>query len=452
MKRWVNYLVGVSAVLSDTAILCAFFYTFGTLQTGQYTLLHPVSLGLGGLILFTVNFFLLRAPRSMGLLGTVDGLLAVGGGALALLAGSRLAGWSVYAMAVVFIIIVLGRSIYHSLHEIPLTHQMTFIDLTVFSLLWYCLIIEGGKVPNDGVVIGFVTGVFLLDIVAAVARRGAGQKTDTVCGSRGKGTALFGGMLALVAGGILLLVRLFAKSSQTLVDSVLHGTAAGFKALGGLLNRLAAWFFSLFPVPEIEGEVVGMEQPAMGEMGGDTGSLSVDMRMVIGVLAVLAAAAVVVGIVLLVRFRRTKLGSLGGHIPAAANTRRRNGALRRRLAALKEALRFRLLALVHRSTPAGTFVWLTRWGSRHGLERQPGQTPRSYAAGLVPLVAEADRPEAEEALERLCAVLDETYFAGRRATYPAAESRALRRLFPAGKPEKTDKPDEKNKPDEPDQP
>lgn len=447
MRRNVKILVSSVAVLNDVAMLSTLFFTFVSAQTKVNMLLGPWLWAGCVLVWHWVNLAFLRKPRSipqvvlLNLIGAVVLPFAV------LRWDAEISGPVVTTIAVIVLLITVIRAWYFAITPITLVGQITKVDGLVICMLWYGLVCSGGIFTSDRMLL-FLVLAFLLELVVLAIRRGAGEQSEVLYGAKGRGILLSAGLLCAMGLFIFLLIRLLAKGSRALVEGVVSGVGAGVSWLGYWLNVFLEWLSSLIPYEE-EMEAIDMGQISMGEMeAAEELGLAINMKVVAVILGIAALAAISLGIWLLFRFRKVKLGKIKISAPAAPTGKsRRTGSLGRWLRALLAELRFRWLSLVYRGTPEGTLVFLEHWGKQHGFPRKAGETPGTYFRRLAQFLPEEEREEGMALLSALAENLNARFFGGGRQTsdYPTGDGKRLRALFRGVKREKpeTEKRDEK---------
>ena len=368
----------------------------------------------------------------------VTAVLLTGVGLAAVVRLSFLPGPASAAFAVFLVLASAGISLYAVFQPVTVSRLLVQSDVLTLCTLWACLLEAAGAL-TAGDLLFFLAGV-LGNLACLLALRTFGGNREVVYGSLIRGGLLSLGLLAVIAGALVLFVRLFAGASRTALGVLLDGAAALGRGVWGAFDRFFHWLASLFPAPDV-GPVQPPEQ--IGETGGagtDLTPVQVDPGLLWALGIALAAAVLLLAVVLLVRARRVRLRRAAApRRDSRAAAVRAEGALRRRLDELLFRLRFRLAFALRRSSPTGLLVWLERWGARHHAPRGRGETHRAYLGRLSALPGPAEDGALPPALKALADCLDGQYFAGRRTPLPAGAAAAIRRGFsrrPAGEPEK----------------
>ena len=400
--------------------------------------LAVVPLFLLGALLFLAARLLLERGVAVPVLA-VTAVLLTGAGLAAVLRLSFLPGPASAAFAVFLALAAAVLSLYTAFQPVTVPRLLVQSDVLVLCALWACLLETAGSL-TAGDLLFFLAGV-LGNLACLLALRTFGGNREVVYGSLIRGGLLSLGLLAVIAGALVLFVRLFAGASRTALGVLLDGAAALGRGVWGAFDRFFHWLASLFPAPDV-GPVQPPEQ--IGETGGagtDLTQVQVDPGLLWALGIALAAAVLLLAVVLLVRARRVRLRRAAApRRDSRAAAVRAEGALRRRLDELLFRLRFRLAFALRRSSPTGLLVWLERWGARHHAPRGRGETYRAYLGRLSALPGPAEDGALPPALKALADCLDGQYFAGRRTPLPAGAAAAIRRGFsrrPAGEPEKT---------------
>ena len=390
-----------------------------------------------GALLFLAARLLLERGVAVPVLA-VTAVLLTGVGLAAVVRLSFLPGPASAAFAVFLVLASAGISLYAVFQPVTVSRLLVQSDVLTLCTLWACLLEAAGAL-TAGDLLFFLAGV-LGNLACLLALRTFGGNREVVYGSLIRGGLLSLGLLAVIAGALVLFVRLFAGASRTALGVLLDGAAALGRGVWGAFDRFFHWLASLFPAPDV-GPVQPPEQ--IGETGGagtDLTPVQVDPGLLWALGIALAAAVLVLAVVLLVRARRVRLRRAAApRRGSRAAAVRAEGALRRRLDELLFRLRFRLAFALRRSSPTGLLVWLERWGARHHAPRGRGETYRAYLGRLSALPGPAEDGALPPALKALADCLDGQYFAGRRTPLPAGAAAAIRRGFsrrPAGEPEK----------------
>ena len=399
--------------------------------------LAVVPLFLLGALLFLAARLLLERGVAVPVLA-VTAVLLTGVGLAAVVRLSFLPGPASAAFAVFLVLASAGISLYAVFQPVTVSRLLVQSDVLTLCTLWACLLEAAGSL-TAGDLLPFLAGV-LGNLACLLALRTFGGNREVVYGSLIRGGLLSLGLLAVIAGALVLFVRLFAGASRTALGVLLDGAAALGRGVWGAFDRFFHWLASLFPAPDV-GPVQPPEQ--IGETGGagtDLTPVQVDPGLLWALGIALAAAVLLLAVVLLVRARRVRLRRAAApRRDSRAAAVRAEGALRRRLDELLFRLRFRLAFALRRSSPTGLLVWLERWGARHHAPRGRGETYRAYLGRLSALPGPAEDGALPPALKALADCLDGQYFAGRRTPLPAGAAAAIRRGFsrrPAGEPEK----------------
>ena len=390
-----------------------------------------------GALLFLAARLLLERGVAVPVLA-VTAVLLTGVGLAAVVRLSFLPGPASAAFAVFLVLASAGISLYAVFQPVTVSRLLVQSDVLTLCTLWACLLEAAGAL-TAGDLLFFLAGV-LGNLACLLALRTFGGNREVVYGSLIRGGLLSLGLLAVIAGALVLFVRLFAGASRTALGVLLDGAAALGRGVWGAFDRFFHWLASLFPAPDV-GPVQPPEQ--IGETGGagtDLTPVQVDPGLLWALGIALAAAVLLLAVVLLVRARRVRLRRAAApRRGSRAAAVRAEGALRRRLDELLFRLRFRLAFALRRSSPTGLLVWLERWGARHHAPRGRGETHRAYLGRLSALPGPAEDGALPPALKALADCLDGQYFAGRRTPLPAGAAAAIRRGFsrrPAGEPEK----------------
>ena len=391
-----------------------------------------------GALLFLAARLLLERGAAVPVLAAVSAALT-GAGLAAVLRLSFLPGPASAAFAVFLVLAAAGIALYTAFQPVTVPRLLVQSDVLALCALWACLLEAAGAL-TAGDLLPFLAGV-LGNLACLLALRTFGGNWEVVYGSLIRGGLLSLGLLAVIAGALVLFVRLFAGASRTALGVLLDGAAALGRGVWGAFDRFFQWLASLFPAPDV-GPVQPPEQ--IGGGGGadsDLTPVQVDPGLLWALGIALAAAVLLLAVVLLVRARRVRLRRAAApRRGSRAAAVRAEGALRRRLDELLFRLRFRLAFALRRSSPTGLLVWLERWGARHHAPRGRGETYRAYLGRLSALPGPAEDGALPPALKALADCLDGQYFAGRRTPLPAGAAAAIRRGFsrrPAGEPEKT---------------
>ena len=415
----------------------AAFATF-LMRGGPTPRLAVVPLFLLGALLFLAARLLLERGAAVPVLAAVSAALT-GAGLAAVLRLSVLPGAAADIFAVFLVLAAAGIALYTAFQPVTVPRLLVQSDVLALCALWACLLEAAGAL-TAGDLLPFLAGV-LGNLACLLALRTFGGNREVVYGSLIRGGLLSLGLLAVIAGALVLFVRLFAGASRTALGVLLDGAAALGRGVWGAFDRFFQWLASLFPAPDV-GPVQPPEQ--IGGGGGadsDLTPVQVDPGLLWALGIALAAAVLLLAVVLLVRARRVRLRRAAApRRGSRAAAVRAEGALRRRLDELLFRLRFRLAFALRRSSPTGLLVWLERWGARHHAPRGRGETYRAYLGRLSALPGPAEDGALPPALKALADCLDGQYFAGRRTPLPAGAAAAIRRGFsrrPAGEPEKT---------------
>ena len=391
-----------------------------------------------GALLFLAARLLLERGAAVPVLAAVSAALT-GAGLAAVLRLSVLPGAAADIFAVFLVLAAAGIALYTAFQPVTVPRLLVQSDVLALCALWACLLEAAGAL-TAGDLLPFLAGV-LGNLACLLALRTFGGNREVVYGSLIRGGLLSLGLLAVIAGALVLFVRLFAGASRTALGVLLDGAAALGRGVWGAFDRFFQWLASLFPAPDV-GPVQPPEQ--IGGGGGadsDLTPVQVDPGLLWALGIALAAAVLLLAVVLLVRARRVRLRRAAApRRGSRAAAVRAEGALRRRLDELLFRLRFRLAFALRRSSPTGLLVWLERWGARHHAPRGRGETYRAYLGRLSALPGPAEDGALPPALKALADCLDGQYFAGRRTPLPAGAAAAIRRGFsrrPAGEPEKT---------------
>ena len=391
-----------------------------------------------GALLFLAARLLLERGAAVPVLAAVSAALT-GAGLAAVLRLSVLPGAAADIFAVFLVLAAAGIALYTAFQPVTVPRLLVQSDVLALCALWACLLEAAGAL-TAGDLLPFLAGV-LGNLACLLALRTFGGNREVVYGSLIRGGLLSLGLLAVIAGALVLFVRLFAGASRTALGVLLDGAAALGRGVWGAFDRFFQWLASLFPAPDV-GPVQPPEQ--IGGGGGadsDLTPVQVDPGLLWALGIALAAADLWLAVVLLVRARRVRLRRAAApRRGSRAAAVRAEGALRRRLDELLFRLRFRLAFALRRSSPTGLLVWLERWGARHHAPRGRGETYRAYLGRLSALPGPAEDGALPPALKALADCLDGQYFAGRRTPLPAGAAAAIRRGFsrrPAGEPEKT---------------
>lgn len=211
----------------------------------------------------------------------------------------------------------------------------------------------------------------------------------------------------LVSGQVKSITDFFVLILKTIVMGV-------FWVMGkfsDLISWLVTWLIRL--LPDQEAQTFEMEPAAAlsGEMEMEEEIASLPPALIIGILAVLLLAA------LLVLFRHFR-----GRTWRRKNARRKNGSVQKLrpsspvLPGLAgralRAVYFRLLLFRKRKTPSGIACRLERHGRKHGLPRRAGESVPSYLRRLSSCPALSLDEKTADAIQELASLLELEYYSG----------------------------------------
>ena len=416
-NNWTRFAGGVS-VVTDAAIMDALFLSFSYIESDSFQSPGLPLWALCALLCYTVNLFFLRKPRPIPALAGLNVALLAGTLFVVFRFSATLTGWVATAFTVLFLLISVARTFQFAWSPVTLSAQLIHADLLFLALVWLALSAQPLLADRPDY-LALQLAVLLLNLACAVALRvGGGTEGSVLVGAPVAGGLLSVGLLAGLMVVLLILVRTLAGHSRTAVDTIAAGITSGAAALWDAINRFFTWLFSLLPKPDLaQSALPEATLPSMDESGAlEEAVLDPTILYIAG--AVVLVLAVIGAVLLLIRFRHSKLtlGKVGGVSAPPVRRKKLRGALGRRLEALMAELRFRVLAFRKRDTPAGVLVWLEGRMKKAGAPRLPGETPRAFLLRL-PLD-----------LSSLADLLDAQYYGSKGEGYLSpAQCRDLRR-------------------------
>lgn len=421
MREPFRLLHNCTAVLTDAVLLQLIILTASLGGSrGQVLFLFPVWLA-AGLVCTAVNRVLLLRGIPVPALAAVNAALFAAALALLFTTAQTLEGPLGYLLGIGLPVISQGRAIYHAWASPRLQTQITRLDGALACTAW-AFLLSAGNISAGGLTL-WLPVLIALNVICAVALRVSAGDEEGALLLRApvRGMLFAGGTAAVLILLVLLLTHFLGGGSKSAVSGFFRAVTAAWLTLWHGIESFFRWLVSLFPNQGPAELPLPTAETAGSVWAPDTASQS--MFPLLPVLAaILAAAAAGALIVLIVRLRRVRLHLESHTTPGQRSERavrsRRTGSLARRWNALLAAVRFRLLAFRHRSTPAGLLVWLEHWGKRHKQPRGGGETIRAYLLRL----------DGGASLLPLADVLDAQYY-GPGGTLTARQCRRIRRDF-----------------------
>ena len=271
--------------------------------------------------------------------------------------------------------------------------------------------------------------VSLLSLIMTRVMTDEGGRTR---GSRIQGAFLLGSVFMLLTICGLGFAAAFSgrgrMALQFLVELVLKGGRWALAFLGRCLDKLVA----LFPVgeeelPPLEAPVV---LPGTEELSQASGTLP---AWVLPLLVILAALAVGLGFLwLLRRLRHVRMPGLAGEGLKTSKGVEKKSLVRQRLGELWEKWRhrlwFRYQCLRQRNSLPVLLLTAESYGKRHGIIRQPKESPQSYLRRLSGEEKLSGAGQGET-LEEIARALEEFFYRGKATDAHVGKVREWKRVF-----------------------
>lgn len=394
-----NHFVSSLTALLAAATLSTFIINLlGASQPVAWHISEISVLGFA-LICFILNFEILKKECANWHIALMNVVLAAGGFMfLAFFNSVPLSNAGFVLFYVVFAIVFLSWQL--SLNHLTIFASTAFFQGSVIFLVIYVWIGSLTTiVASDMLWVVFMCGLCLIGMLS-FRMSGAVHSRRTVTLSR---TVL----LAIALGLLLAFVLLLTFAAKPLGSFVL----ATFSLCGRILGMIAdlillffVWLNKLFAQPEVYEEeawtppdyVIAPEDLPEGNPYA--------FLFFIAVLAVILALLALVTIIKLLKQR---------HTPEKAALKNQKhtrvspaDVLKRIISQLIERVRLWWVLTVHRDTPIGVYVRLTRACKLTRYSRRKGETPRTFITRLACMCRDMNDPDAADALFALADEVD----------------------------------------------
>lgn len=302
--------------------------------------------------------------------------------------------------------------LYYCIREQPLTKHLIFIDAMLLTLIWLFLFYPVTNMEKLSLALAVI--VTLADVGGAIClRMSEGGMNEGV----GKAFALSMGAAAVTAGAVFFLVKLFSRSSHV-TETVLSGIRAFFLKLWEIFSAFADWIARLIGPQETQ-EMIPDAAMEMGSLEEEA-VLSETYMSPVPFLVILAAAAVILAVFLIHRFRKNRMALHVGNYGAVKVVRQKK---KKKTVPLWKKWADKLIfiknAVLYRNTPRGLLVWLERSAQRNKAPRGRGESVREFLFRISP----------DGTLSVLADELDAAFYGGKTGGLSSGDCRKIRKDF-----------------------
>lgn len=420
MKEKVHIFTGAVEIMTGITLMHVILMSisfFG--RSGGTRLNFPLWLALG-LACFLINRLLLRTPRSIPFMASMNVFFFAVSLFLLLHFPHLINGVLCYIIIVVFTIITVSRAYYLAYKPIVLAKHLMHFDTLVMIIFWLFLSQSGSDLMPIGDNLLILLILFVSIISNVVLRSAENDVGSLICGSPILGSLLSLGMIAGIGAIIFALTRLLASGSKTAVAAILSGFLAVVSALWDMIDRFFMWLLSLVTLREVEIDIEP-EAAASAFTSDELVKVDIPLDTIYKILAVSGALILALAIFLVIRNRKLKIGlpqtSRVG-VPSPRRSRL-SGGLKRRFDSFISRLRFAFLSFRYRNTPPGVLIRLEKHGRKTGAPRLNGESFREYLGRLSP----------DSLLLPLADALDALYYGGAPAASFKSDCRSIRKTY-----------------------
>lgn len=416
MKRPAVIFTGFCGVLTSIACMQIVMTSVTFFGRGAPMRLEPLAWVFSALVLYIVNYALMRKAATIPVYAAANALTLVFAIIALITTAHTLSGFIGYLVTVVLAMLTVAEVIRFTVNTQTVYSRMIRFDAYLMLTFWYFLSVSGGMPMDD---IPFILSVLVLNIVCNLMLRSSEEDAGRALTASPMAGVLFSvGLFGLITAVVYGFMRLFASGSRTAVEAFFAALQTGFRVLFSLLGRFFEWLFSLIPFRESEMGFISetVETVAMEEVIPDL--IHIPDEVLYTIAAVCSAAIIAMAVVFIYRFRKTRVTLSGfGKTSLWAPARRNKGAglLKRRLMAIFDSIVFLINSVRYINTPQGTFVSLERWGRKRGKAMKAGQTMREYLLALSP------------SLRQIADDLDLIYFSDGTGRLTKTDCRRIRR-------------------------
>lgn len=410
---------GVSVQLSTACLICMLVYWVGGKEMG---IAYPQALIPCALALYGVNRLFLRRERSMRTLVFLN--IAAAGVCFAALApaiGREQRATLAFAAVLCVWLTVQGARL--AVKPPVLSRVILSLDVSLAALILFVAYGASAQIPAFQMIpacVGCAGSLLGLLICRTGGRLGA------------RGGLLVAGAFVAVLVFVFLLAGFVAAPVGQGVVALWTAICAAVRGAAGLLYRVLAWFFSLFPETAkggLEWEA-GMDLMSGWQPQAEEAAVAGPVTMAV-TMALLAAGVLVLVIGGLHLLGRIRLGGAQAERTNRANRKRISlvEGVRRLLNGWMERVRLRVWLFRNRNTPKGMYYLLVRRCRMGPWHKRRGETPREFllrlrrSAGEDPLLAAA--------LDELIPAVDAALYARSLKGQPVAQARLIRRRIGA---------------------
>ncbi|MBQ3317427.1 MAG: hypothetical protein IJG69_05735, partial [Spirochaetales bacterium] len=264
---------------------------------------------------------------------------------------------------------VVGRTELVFMFDISIVLEGSLIALSGTTLL---------SNPSQFIIWGFISCIMILmtlTVLRVRQRRGERSSRRSAAGYA---------VLTLVMGALGFLAFLSMRDLESVSSSLISFLTRVISAVGSFLRRIIdafyAWLSSLFG----ESYVYDFDANAYSQRVGS--EIYREYKDVSWLIPVIAVTAIAVGLVLIIRFRRKRLGKKRKRARAGSEERTgiRTGRAERMYRRLVAPIAFWIRYIRNRNTPAGRFIRFERHMRRKGIRRPAYETPPAYLRRLAP--------------------------------------------------------------------
>ena len=402
----------LAVILANSSAFAALYTVFATVELGR-----PSSPGTAVWLFMSaaccvfLEFYLKKERELRSVITVCVSFYALQAAAVFLIYGA-FAPFTGMVIAMLMWVYSYYKCFEYSRSPVTTENIIAAFDGSVFALIFsvfYCSVSKISLAPVYPLVF-----CLLLALFALVHKRSGGK------GRQGRSTVYIAAAVLLFASLALAFVLWASDITEKLLKWLFFRFVDFAEWLAATVNAFIFWFVSLFPQRQYEGEI-DMDPAAslsgMGEMDMEIISPDFLLWFLLG-----AVALIIIGGVVYAFIHSGKLRSLGSAGSSKGLKRQRKGLFglfKDWLLARFSKLRFLVLSLIKRNTPAGLLLYTER---RFG-KRQAQETCREYLNRLS-----GENPHLAAAFGDLAEGLDAEYFAPAPLLSPARISQLRKEL------------------------
>ncbi|MBT9778002.1 hypothetical protein GPL15_15990 [Clostridium sp. MCC353] len=438
MDKIRDYLRGSSALLSDAAIICLFFYMIPTCtQIRIVSVAVPVWAGFI-LVLMGADYLLAGAGISFNLYLILNGAGILAGTYFTVTRSFCSDGFPMFHAFLACAVAGVGAHGAAAAWRLPSANSLLrYVDGLVILLAFYLYAAFSTRLePGQDVLILSLSAI-ILNLISVNQIRTREEGVSVIQGS-GTGGKL---VLAAAAAGIAAVTGMVTGAASGQVHSAVDLLLAAVKgvgkvlalilgAVGLVLGTLLNFLAGLLPdAPQEAGETVKTVIQEEAKEAAETAVWRIPGWVMAMVLALALALTVCY---ILYHFRNARIKRSKRESPGRTVVKKSNfwPALSGGCRKIWESARFEWLSHLYRKTPEGLFVRVEKIGKRRKNPRRKNESPGEYLRRIAGcLRAEeadgkrmADREEWAGALEGLAGDLDRIYYGFEQKTVESRET------------------------------